>query len=145
MARISRNRLKLTELVPVLDGPAGRGRPLRVLFTHSCVAAVERCVRELASANFKVSADVVSSSAQFAKRLGSKFYDIVLAEYPIADWQGIQPLALLRRVKKHVPLIFVGDEMPMETVAGLITERRCRLHSNGSRRSPFGGRSTRTQ
>jgi len=95
---------------------------LRVLFAHSCVAAVEHCVRELGTANFKVSVDVVLTSAQFAKRLGSKFYDVILAQYPIANWQGIQPLVLLRRMKKCVPLIFVADEMPMETVAGLMTD-----------------------
>jgi diguanylate cyclase (GGDEF)-like protein/PAS domain S-box-containing protein len=95
---------------------------LYILFAHSWVAAVERCVRELGSANFKVSADVVTTSAQFARRLGSKFYDLIVAQYPIANWKGIQPLALLREMKGHVPLIFVADEMPMETVAGLITE-----------------------
>ena len=94
---------------------------MRILFAHSCAAAVRRCVRELASANFKVSADVVLNSAQFAKRLGSKFYDVILAQYPPGDWQGLQPLMLLRRAKKYVPLIFVADEMPMETAAGLIT------------------------
>jgi len=122
MAAISRNRLELTELVPALDGPAGRGRPLHVLFVHICFAAVRRCLRELGSANFKVSADVILTSAQFAKRLRSKFYDIILAEYPIANWEGIQPLALLRNLKRLVPLIFVADEMPMETAAKLITE-----------------------
>jgi diguanylate cyclase (GGDEF)-like protein/PAS domain S-box-containing protein len=122
MTATVRSRLELTELVPVLDGPAGRGRPLRVLFVHIYAAAVKRCVRELSSANFKVSADVVLTSTQFAKRLGSKFYDIILVQYPIANWEGIQPLALLRKMKRHVPLIFVDDEMPLETVAGLMTE-----------------------
>jgi diguanylate cyclase (GGDEF)-like protein/PAS domain S-box-containing protein len=121
MAAISRDRVKLTELVSVLDGPAGRGRPLRVLFAHDCVAAVKRCVRELGSANFNVSTDVVVDSAQFAKRLGSKLYDLILAQYPIANWEGIQPLALLRRMKRHIPLIFLTEEMPPETVAGLMT------------------------
>jgi diguanylate cyclase (GGDEF)-like protein/PAS domain S-box-containing protein len=122
MAAISRNRVKLTELVPVLDGPAGRGRSLRVLFAHDCVAAVKRCVQELGSANFRVSTDVVVDSAQFAKRLGSKFYDLILAQYPIVNWKGIQPLALLRRMKRQVPLIFLTEEMRLETVAELITE-----------------------
>lgn len=113
--------MKLTELVPALDGPAGRGQPLRVLFAHDCVAAVKRCVQELGSANFNVSTDVVVDSAQFAKRLGSKLYDLILAQYPIANWEGIQPLALLCRMKRHVPLIFLSEEMPPETVAGLMT------------------------
>ena len=122
MTGIPRKRSKVTAIVPVLDGPTGRGRPLRILLIHSSVAAVKRCVQELGSANFKVSADVVSTSAQFAKRLGSRFYDVILAEYPIANRRGIQPLALLRDMKRHVPLVFVGDEMPPETVAALITE-----------------------
>jgi diguanylate cyclase (GGDEF)-like protein/PAS domain S-box-containing protein len=122
MATIPQNRAKLSELVPVLDGPSGRGRPLRVLFAHSCIEAVKRCVQELGSSNFKVSTDIAANSAQFAKRLGSKFYDLILFQHPIADWEGIQPLALLRRMKRHVPLIFVGDEITMEAAAGLITE-----------------------
>jgi diguanylate cyclase (GGDEF)-like protein/PAS domain S-box-containing protein len=122
MVAISRNRVGLTELASVLNGPAGRRRPLRVLFVHICVAAVKRCVRELGAANFDVSADVVLTSAQCAKRLRSKFYDIILAGYPMARWQGIQPLAFLRKVEGHAPLIFVDDEMPPETVAQLITD-----------------------
>jgi len=95
---------------------------LRVLFAHSCVAAVKRCVQELGAANFKVSTDVVADSADFVLRLKAKFYDVILAQYPIADWHGIRPLALLRRMKRHVPLIFVADEMLLETAAELITE-----------------------
>jgi diguanylate cyclase (GGDEF)-like protein/PAS domain S-box-containing protein len=84
--------------------------------------AVNRCVHELGSANFNVSLDVVEDSGQFAKHLGSKFYDLILAQHPIANWQGIQPLAILRQMKKRVPLIFIADEMPLETVPELITE-----------------------
>ena len=78
-------------------------------------------MQELGSSNFKVSTDIAANSAQFAKRLGSKFYDLILAQHPIAGWEGIQPLALLRRMKRHVPLIFVGDDITMEAAAELIT------------------------
>jgi hypothetical protein len=47
MTAISRDRVKQTELVPRLNGPASRGRPLRILFVHSNPVTVSRCVRAL--------------------------------------------------------------------------------------------------
>jgi diguanylate cyclase (GGDEF)-like protein/PAS domain S-box-containing protein len=78
-------------------------------------------VRELSAANFKVTADVVPGSEQFTKRLGSKVYDIVLAKHPFPDWRGTPALELLQQTDALVPLIFVTDQLPLETVAELIT------------------------
>jgi diguanylate cyclase (GGDEF)-like protein/PAS domain S-box-containing protein len=122
MASIPRVRVKNTVLEPVLSGSAGRGRPLRVLFIHSLVADVNHCMHELQSAHFKVSADVVINSDQFSKRLSSKFYDIVVAEHPTPHWNGAPVLELLHQIKKQIPLIFVHKNMPLETVAELITK-----------------------
>jgi two-component system, cell cycle response regulator len=121
MPALSRIRAKQPELVPRLNGQANRGRALSVLFIHSDVADVKRCVRELSAASFKVSADVVPGSEQFAKRLGSKVYDIVLAKHPFPDWQGTPALELLQQLDESIPLIFVTDQLPLETVAELIT------------------------
>jgi diguanylate cyclase (GGDEF)-like protein/PAS domain S-box-containing protein len=79
-------------------------------------------VRELSAANFNVSADIVPSSEQFAERLSSKAYDIVLAEHPSPNWQGTPALELLHQMDNPVPLIFVTDQLPLETVAELITD-----------------------
>lgn len=122
MASIPRVRVKNTVLEPVLSGSAGRGRPLRVLFIHSLVADVNHCMHELQGAHFKVSADVVVNSDQFARRLSSKFYDIVVAEHPTPHWKGLPVLELLHDLEKRIPLIFVHANMALETVAELITE-----------------------
>jgi len=79
-------------------------------------------VRVLSEAHFNVSADVVPTSEKFAQRLRSKFYDIIVAEYPAPNSQGAQALELVRRMEKQVPLIFVTDQVPLETVAELITD-----------------------
>jgi diguanylate cyclase (GGDEF)-like protein/PAS domain S-box-containing protein len=121
MPEISRDRAKQTDLVPRLSGPAGRGRPLRILFVHSDVAKVRRCVRVLSEAHFNVSADVVPTSVQFAEHLRSKFYDIIVAEHTAPNSQGAQALEVLHRMEKRVPLIFVTGQLPLETVAELIT------------------------
>ena len=73
-------------------------------------------------AHFNVSADVVSTTGQLAARLKSKFYDIIVAEYPGPKSQGAQALELMRRMETRIPLIFVTDQLPLETVAELITD-----------------------
>jgi diguanylate cyclase (GGDEF)-like protein/PAS domain S-box-containing protein len=81
---------------------------------------LDRCTRELKNAEFKVSTDVVANSEQFAKRLRSKFYDIVVAEYPTRNWSGGQVIDVLHQLKKQIPVIFVSDAIQLETVAELI-------------------------
>jgi diguanylate cyclase (GGDEF)-like protein/PAS domain S-box-containing protein len=108
----------------LVEGPANRRRLrlLRVLFVHSNAADVRQCVQELEKARFKISEDLISTPNQFAKRLASKSYDLLLIEYPTTNWKGPQALQILRSKNKEIPLIFLTGAMPQETVAELITE-----------------------
>jgi hypothetical protein len=45
--------------------------------------------------HFKISRDVVLTPEQFAGRLKSKYYDVVLAEYAATGWQGPHALEML--------------------------------------------------
>lgn len=121
MSSASRERVKQGELPLVLNGSAGRRLPLRILFVHRDVAAVELCMQALKMAHFKVSADVALTPDQFTARLKSKFYDLVLAEYPSPNWEGMRELELLRLRDKQIPCIFLIDTMQPETVAELIS------------------------
>src|ERR1700687_6159041 len=89
-------------------GSGGRHPPLHILFIHSRVPEVERCLQELKRVDFSVHAEVVAPPAQFTERLSSAAYDLVLAECPSPDWQGTQALELLHSSKKQIPLIFVS-------------------------------------
>jgi DNA-binding NtrC family response regulator len=122
MPTISRERAKRTEPIARPNGRESRGRPLRVLFLHSDAAHVKRCVRELSAANLNVSADVVLTPEQFAERLSSSVYDIVVAEYTSSNSQRTAALEALQGMDNPVPLIFMIDQLPMETVAELITD-----------------------
>jgi diguanylate cyclase (GGDEF)-like protein/PAS domain S-box-containing protein len=122
MVSTPRDHVKQVDLPRALNGPASRRRSLRVLFVHGDAAVVEQCVAELRSAHFKVSADVVLSPEQFAARLKSKCYDVVLAEYPSAYWEGSQALESLRVKDKQIPCIFLTHTTELETLAKLITE-----------------------
>jgi diguanylate cyclase (GGDEF)-like protein/PAS domain S-box-containing protein len=120
MTSSSRDRLKQADLPLVLRGPASRRRLLRILFVHSDAADVEHCVQELRRAHFEVSADVVLTLEQFAERLKSKCYDVVLAEYPSQNWQGPQVLGILHLERRQIPCIFLTDTMQLDTEPELI-------------------------
>lgn len=105
-----------------MNGPAGRGRSLRVLFIHSRIADVNKCMHELKSAHFAVSADVVETSAEFADLLKVKSYDIVVAEYPNPRWKGGPALEGLFQLQHPIPLIYVCNNIPLETAAELMMD-----------------------
>jgi len=105
----------------VLSGSEGRHVPLHILFVHSHVAEVERCLQELNKMHFTVSAEIVGTPAEFSERLGSHAYDLVVAEYPSPDSRETQTLELLHLSKTQIPLIFVGGTLQRETVAEFIT------------------------
>lgn len=92
---------------------------VRILFVHRSVAAVERCLYELKRARFSVSSDVVVTPEQFAERLSSQLFDLVVAESPSSNWQETQVLDLLRQMKKDLPLIFLGYGLKLENAAEL--------------------------
>jgi diguanylate cyclase (GGDEF)-like protein/PAS domain S-box-containing protein len=122
MASATRDRIKQTDPPLVLNGPASRRLLLRILFVHSDAADVELCIQELNRAQFKVTSDVVLTPDQFAGGLNSKYYDVVLAEYPSPNWRGPQALEILHLRNRQIPCIFLSDTMQPETVAELITE-----------------------
>ena len=117
MASTSQARLKRD----ALWGSEGRHPPLHILFVHSHVAKVERCLQELEKVHFTVSAEIVGTPEEFSERLRSHAYDLVVAEYPSPDWGQTQALELLHLSKRQIPLIFVGGSLQRETVAEFIT------------------------
>jgi len=103
-----------------LDILGRRQNLVRILFIHRSVADVERCLHELKRVRFTVSSDVVLTPEQFAGRLHSRLFDLVVAEYPSPNWQNAQVLDLLGRMKKDIPLIFLVDGLKRETAADFI-------------------------
>jgi diguanylate cyclase (GGDEF)-like protein/PAS domain S-box-containing protein len=105
---------------PALDIPGRRQNLVRILFVHRSLADVERCLDELRRVRFTVSSDVVVTPEQFAERLRSQLFDLVVTEYPSPNWQETQVLDLLGRMKKDIPLIFLVHGMKREAAAKFI-------------------------
>jgi diguanylate cyclase (GGDEF)-like protein/PAS domain S-box-containing protein len=122
MSPSSRDRIKHSEFPSILSGPTSRRLPLRILFVHSDAGDVERCMEELRRVHFRVNADVVLTPGEFSGRLKSKYYDVVLAEYPARGWRGPEILKILQLRDRQTPCIFLTDTTQPETLAQLITE-----------------------
>jgi diguanylate cyclase (GGDEF)-like protein/PAS domain S-box-containing protein len=118
MASPSQARLKRDPT----SGVGGRHPPLNILFVHSHLAHVKRCLNVLDKLHFTVSAEVVATPQEFGERLGSQSYDLVIAEHPSPNWGGTQALEILRLSKSQIPLIFVGGTLQREAVAEFITK-----------------------
>jgi diguanylate cyclase (GGDEF)-like protein/PAS domain S-box-containing protein len=118
-------QLKQNERTPALDGLDSRKHLLRILFVHSSLTDIERCLHELRRVGFTISSDVVVTPEQFADRLHSQCFDLVLAQYPNANWRGTQALDCLRQLNKAIPLIYLVNFLKRETVADLILKGAC--------------------
>jgi diguanylate cyclase (GGDEF)-like protein/PAS domain S-box-containing protein len=117
---------KQIERTAVLDGlNESRQHFLRILFVHRSLMDIERCLRELERVGFTVTSDVVVTPEQFADRVRSQCFDLVLAEYPSSNWQGTQVLDCLRQSKAAIPLIYLVYFLKRETVAELILKGAC--------------------
>ena len=92
-----------------------RRQPPRILFVHHDVATVERCLHELNSVQFVVTSDAAQNVEELAKRAGSQRYDLIVAERPGTDRQGLHTIEILRQTNQGTPLIFVTDTMRRET------------------------------
>jgi len=122
MASAPRDRTEQSELPLILSGPTRRRLSLRILFVHGDAGTVEHCLEELRRTHFRINADVVLTSEEFSKRLKSKCYDVVLAEYPGSNQQGPELLNLLHLRDRKIPCVFLTDTTQPETLAKLITE-----------------------
>jgi diguanylate cyclase (GGDEF)-like protein/PAS domain S-box-containing protein len=97
-----------------------RENPVRILFVHGSVAEVERCLNELKRTRFKVTSTVVETPEQADGQLGSQSFDLVVAEYPNAQWRKTQLLDLLVQAKRDIPTIFLVNGVKRETLAELV-------------------------
>src|SRR5438445_470285 len=93
---------------------------VRILFVDCFLAEVEHCLSELKKARFVLTADVVVTPEQFAERLRSDPFDVVVAEHPSPNWQETQALDILREMKKDIPVIFLVYGLKRETAAKFI-------------------------
>lgn len=106
--------------------PRGFSRPWRILIVEHSPLDAELIVRTLKNTEHEIRADVVQTPDEFAEHLQARDYDVILSDYQLPDWNGLEALALLRQLGKDVPFLLVtgtlGDEAAVECVKKGVTE-----------------------
>jgi len=93
---------------------------LRVLMVEDNPTDVELVLLTLRKDGFEVSSDVVQTVEEFTRRIQRTNYDLILADYNLPQWSGMEALEILRRQNLDVPLIvvtgYLGDEKAVECI-----------------------------
>jgi two-component system, cell cycle sensor histidine kinase and response regulator CckA len=97
-------------------------KTLQVLLVEDCDADAQLIVHAMKHVEGGAEVDIVSTRKQFTERLARRIYDLVLADYRLPNWTGMDALLELRRLGFDTPLILVtgelADELAVQSVKG---------------------------
>ena len=94
--------------------------PIRVLLLEQNQDDVELSLRALTHDGFSVESDGAWTSEEFEQKVHDNSYDVVLADYQLAGWTGIDALRMIERLGLNLPLILVtgmlGEERAVQCI-----------------------------
>jgi PAS domain S-box-containing protein len=100
--------------------PEPNKRDLRLLHVEDNLRDAKLCRTHLEGAGFKVHSDVVASPEAFVNALRSSPYDIILADYRLPNWSGLDVIETLKHEGRSIPIILVtgtvGEEAAVESI-----------------------------
>jgi PAS domain S-box-containing protein len=95
-------------------------RILRVLLAEDDPTDAQLCLRLLRKSLPDVRCDVASTRDAFVERLRNATFDVILADYALGNWTGMDALNLVHNQNKDIPFILVtgalGDQRAVECV-----------------------------
>jgi signal transduction histidine kinase len=122
-----------------MDDSATSSPKLRILMVEDNPEDIELTLLTLQGDGFDVSGDVAQTAEEFTARIRTATYDLVLADYNLPKWRGMEALDILRREKLEVPLIvvtgYLGEEKAVECIKQgatdcILKDRLARLPSS---------------
>jgi diguanylate cyclase (GGDEF)-like protein/PAS domain S-box-containing protein len=81
---------------------------------------VELCLQELKRMDFAVSSDWVQAPAEFGIRLRTQSYDVIVCDYSMPDWTGMEALELLNQANQEIPFILATSILEEEMTDAFI-------------------------
>ena len=95
---------------------------MRVLLVEDEPADVELVLRALRQAGFETHADVVQTAEEFTDLVRRNSYDVILADYKLPTWNGMESVEALRREGLDVPVIVVSGALGELTAVACIKQ-----------------------
>jgi len=88
----------------------GQGK-VRALLVEDKPADVELALCALRQSGFDATGDVAQTAEEFAALVRKNSYDVVLADYKLPSWTGMESVELLRREGLDVPVIVMSGAL----------------------------------
>jgi signal transduction histidine kinase len=95
---------------------------LRVLMVEDEPADVELVVRTLRQAGFETTADIAQTGEEFTDLVRKNLYDVILADYKLPNWNGLESVAVLRQEGLDIPVILVSGALGEQTAVECIKQ-----------------------
>jgi len=84
---------------------------LRALLVEDEPADVELALRALRDTGLEATADVAQTGDEFAELVRKNSYDVILADYKLPGWNGMESVEILRREGLDIPIILVSGAL----------------------------------
>jgi two-component system cell cycle sensor histidine kinase/response regulator CckA len=106
--------------------------PLHALLIENSAADAELNLHELQRAGFQCQSQIISTRAELLEQVGRFPFDIVLADYRLPGWTGMDAFSVMRQAGHDVPFIlvtgFLGEEVAVECIKQGITDYVLKEH-----------------
>lgn len=106
----------MVEMAPATPNMTGK-KNIRILHLEDIANDAALCLLELRRSQFEVTVDVVQTAEEFSSRLSSGRFDLVLADYKLQGWNGMQAFEIFRKLGYKAPFILVTGAIGEEKVA----------------------------
>ena len=95
---------------------------LRVLILEDNQRDAELFIRKLQEAGFELDADTVDTEEAFVSSLRFRVYDLILSDYSIPEWSGLEAFRVVKRSGLNTPFVLVTGTLGEEAAVDLIKE-----------------------
>ncbi|HEX4004255.1 MAG TPA: response regulator [Candidatus Acidoferrales bacterium] len=107
------------------DAPNPKAR-LRLLIVDDDRDDIELCLRNLQKSDLDFEALVVNTREDFVRELRERDVDIVLSDYRMKGWTGMDAVSIVSEIRPHTPLILLsgtlGDELAVDCIKSGVTD-----------------------
>jgi len=86
-------------------------RDLRVLIVEDNHSDVDLTLHALQKGGFTPHYDLVQNATEFSEQIHKNHYEVILADYSVPGWNGMETVEILRREALDIPVIVVSGAL----------------------------------
>src|SRR5208282_5558075 len=94
--------------------------PMRLLIADDDPDDIDLCLYDLRKSGLDFQAEIVCTRAEFVHKLRTQTIDVVLSDYRMKDWTGMDALAAVKEIRPDIPVVLLtgtlGDELAVECI-----------------------------